>query len=74
MQSDGEFNRTFDHKWYKIDAKVKIYRIFLKVLSFDFVLSFYKTFVRKLFYYFNYTGLLPLYLGQSLLKILGVLS
>ena len=53
------------------DEKVTIYCIFFKILHLHLVLSFYKTFVRKQFYYFDYTGVLP-FSSQSLLKILGV--
>ena len=58
----------------KIDAKVTIYHIFFKTSHFHFVFPFYKTSVRKLLYYFDYTGLLPFSLSQSLLKILVVIS
>ena len=58
----------------EIDAKVTIYHIFFKMLHFHVVLSFYKNLVWKLFDYFDYTGLLPFSLSQSLLKILDVLS
>ena len=46
----------------------------LKMLHFHVVLSFYETFGRKLFFYFDCTGLLPFNLSQSLLKIFGLLS
>ena len=44
------------------------------MLHFHVVLSFNETFARKLFFYFDCTGLLPFNLSQSLLKIFGLLS
>ena len=58
----------------EIDAKVTIYQFFFKMLHFHVVFSFYKNLVRKLFCCFDYTGLHPFSLSQSLLKILDALS